>query len=95
MAWRRIPALPANATTAGVINHPGWQRYAALPVVESDGVFVGVLRRAQLGDTPGERARRPRGVGLDMALALLEAYVATTHVLLSTLGGIGQQRGRR
>jgi magnesium transporter len=94
IARRRIPTLPANATSSGVLNHPGWKRYAALPVVESDGVFVGVLRRAELGDTQATPARGGPGGGLEMVLSLLEAYVTTSQVLLSALGGIRRRRDR-
>lgn len=94
IARRRIPALPANATTAGAMNHPGWKHYAVLPVVEGDGVFVGVLRRTQLGDTSAPRLRRDSSGGLAMALALLEAYVAASHLLLTMLAGGHRQRER-
>jgi magnesium transporter len=46
---RKMPfALPARAALQAINDHQGWNESSALPVVERDGRFVGVLHRAAL-----------------------------------------------
>jgi magnesium transporter len=41
---REVITLPALANHLAIIEHPGWRDVHALPVVDRDGVFLGVLR---------------------------------------------------
>ena len=44
VAVREVASLPARASWQSVLAHPAWKRVHALPVVETDGRFVGVIR---------------------------------------------------
>lgn len=67
------PSLPASAPIRAVVQHPGWDDFDELPVIERDGVFVGALHHravrglARQGGSGGL-------AGLDAALGLAEAF---------------------
>lgn len=44
VAVRRVASLPAAASWKAIVAHPAWSRFHALPVVEADGRFLGVIR---------------------------------------------------
>jgi magnesium transporter len=68
VAVRPVESLPARASSESILAHPGWKRFHALPVVETDGRFLGVIRykvarqleerflETRLGDRAGETA---------------------------------------
>ncbi len=41
---RNVTSVPANASRADVLENPHWRRFHALPVVDEDGGFLGVVR---------------------------------------------------
>lgn len=43
-AIRPVESLPARARSESILAHPAWRRFHALPVVDPDGRFVGVIR---------------------------------------------------
>lgn len=44
VANRLVESLPTRASSESIVAHPGWKRFHAIPVVEADGRFVGVIR---------------------------------------------------
>lgn len=48
IAVRPVQAVSARATSKAILAHPAWKQFHALPVVESGGRFVGVLRYASI-----------------------------------------------
>jgi magnesium transporter len=44
IAVRSVASLPARASWKSVLANPAWDRFHALPVVETDGRFLGVVR---------------------------------------------------
>ncbi|NNK42287.1 MAG: magnesium transporter [Myxococcales bacterium] len=48
IAVRPVQSVSARATSKAILAHPAWRRFHALPVVESGGRFVGVLRYASI-----------------------------------------------
>ncbi len=48
IAVRPVQSVSARATWRAIVAHPAWKRFHALPVVESGGRFVGVLRYASI-----------------------------------------------
>ena len=48
--------LSADAPLASVFAHPGWRTYDALPVVDHDGRFLGVLRHRRMRQLREEEA---------------------------------------
>ncbi len=44
VAVRDVASIPARASWDSVLAHPAWRRVHALPVVETDGRFLGVIR---------------------------------------------------
>lgn len=48
MAVRPVQSIPARASWQTIVAHPAWKQFHALPVVESGGRFVGVLRYSSI-----------------------------------------------
>jgi magnesium transporter len=48
IAVRPVQSVSARATWQAILDHPAWKQFHALPVVESGGRFVGVLRYASI-----------------------------------------------
>lgn len=44
----RVPRLAAQAAPRSVRDHPGWNHYSTLPVVDRDGRLIGALRQSVL-----------------------------------------------
>lgn len=78
IAVRAVDALSAGASSESVVAHPAWKRVHALPVVEADGRFVGVVRYESL------RMLEDRLAGTD-----LEDRGAQTGAALGELYGLG------
>lgn len=78
IAVRTVESLPARATWKSIVAHPGWKRVHALPVVELDGRFVGVVRYESL------RKLEERLAGTEF-----EDHGAQTGAALGELYGLG------
>jgi magnesium transporter len=75
-----IPALMPFSTLA---QHPAWQRFHALPVVDKNGLFVGVIRHKQVHIIMDESIRR-RQTERSLQRALGELYwVGLTGLVLT------------
>jgi len=48
IAVRPVQSVSARASSQTIVAHPAWRRFHALPVVEADGRFVGVLRYSSI-----------------------------------------------
>jgi magnesium transporter len=85
MAWTGAPVLG---------RHPAWRDFDVLPVVDSHGVFLGVLRHRRLRDL---EARKAPAVGdrdpLSSILGIAELYWAglTDLITLFAAGGKARQ----
>jgi len=88
---RDVEAIAAQASWEAIVAHPGWRRLHALPVVESDGRFMGVV--------PYETERRleqallelaDEGHGAQAAGALGEVYGLGVRGILRWAGGLFQ-----
>jgi len=75
----------ANADQASVLSHPGWRVVHALPVVDDDEAFVGVIRYAVLKALETEFARRRSD--LDTGAALGEVIAAGARGILDAFTG--------
>jgi magnesium transporter len=76
LALQRPPVIAASTPLAGALEHRGWERHAALPVVERSERLIGVLRRfalmralAQKRTVPGERHEAD-----DLSVAFARGY---------------------
>ena len=70
---REVTSLPALAGRLGIVEHPGWRNVHALPVVDDDEVFLGVLRYETLRQLERESATsQPAGGGFAAMLTLGE-----------------------
>ena len=75
-----VVTLSAGASTDAAAAHPGWRDLHALPVVDGDGLLVGVVRY-EVGEVLRGRATVDRGVG-GIGAALTEAmWSVTAHVV--------------
>jgi hypothetical protein len=77
-ANRQVEALAARASGESIVANPAWRRFHALPVVETNGRFVGVMRYDSLREL---EQRLAGGVHEDLA--------AETATALGELYGLG------
>ena len=67
IAKRRLATLPATAGHAAIVTHPAWRDLRALPVVDREGRFLGVVRYEtvrELESGASARALEPVATGL-------------------------------
>lgn len=69
-----IVSVPARADVKTILAHPGWRQLHALPVVDGEGVLVGVLRRETLESLREEAAEQEGVEGRGFGLALAEMF---------------------
>jgi magnesium transporter len=68
-----VARLPAGADLRGIIAHPGWREFDALPVVDEHDVFLGVIRNKVVRAL--EPGAKPEGqTGLQLVVTLGETY---------------------
>ena len=99
IAVRSVASLPARASWKSVLANPAWDRFHALPVVETDGRFLGVIRyesvrklddrwkESQLDD---HGARTATALGELYGLGLRGLFDLAT----SAVFGVGEHDGR-
>lgn len=74
IAKRRIATLPATAGRAAIVTHPAWRDLRALPVVDREGRFLGIVRHEtvrELESGASARALEPAAAGLALDLGEL------------------------
>ena len=81
---RRHPlALPARADLPSILAHPAWTELDALPVIDGQGVLLGVIRHRRMRSLQSELAVKDRDQsGLAVLLAFGELYWAGLRGLL-------------
>ncbi len=95
IAVREIASLPARASWQSILAHPAWKRVHALPVVETDGRFVGVIRYETIRKLEGKwDETRLEDQGARTAASLGELYGLGLRGLvdLATSAVLGPQR---
>lgn len=91
----QVVALPASLTNDELIGHPHWQQFPTLPVVDQDGVFLGVLRYRTLRQVIEQTVtRRTPGSLPDALIQLWEAYSLAGIGLLTELSKTVAQDSR-
>ena len=71
----QVVTLPAEVTNDEIVGHPHWEQFHTLPVVDQEGIFVGVLRYRTLQQVREETVSRRTPGSLPTALIQLwEAY---------------------
>jgi magnesium transporter len=78
IAVRTVESLPARASWESIVAHPAWKRVHALPVIETDGRFLGVVRYEAV-----------RKLEERLAKTGLEDHGAQTGAALGELYGLG------
>lgn len=74
-ANRQVEALSARASGESIVANPAWRRFHALPVVETNGRFVGVMRYESLRELEERLAGGVRDdLATETATALGELY---------------------
>ena len=88
---REVWSLAALAGRAAIIGHSAWREVHALPVVDDDGVFLGVLRYETLRRLEGEtKSPSPAGSAVSAVLTLGELYwVGLAGVLTDLTASVG------
>ena len=82
-----VVQLPATASGEALLGAPAWRVYLALPVVDPDGILVGVVRSESLRDLEWSRRPPAPGPGTRLAGAVWRGF----SDLLG--GGRGEGRG--
>lgn len=91
----QVVSLPASLTNDELVGHPHWQQFPTLPVVDQDGVFLGVLRYRTLRKVIEETVMRRTPGSLPTALIQLwEAYSLAGIGLLTELAQSVNQGSR-
>jgi magnesium transporter len=100
IAVRPVQSVSARASWQAILAHPAWKQFHALPVVESDARFVGVLRYASIRKL--EERMLDTGLqdhGAQTAAALGELYGLGLRGLLESAAavvmGVGEADRRR
>ena len=75
IAVHRVESLPAGASSETIIAHPAWKRFHALPVVATNGRFLGAVRYKSLRQLEGRFVEAGGSdAGTRTAAALGELY---------------------
>jgi magnesium transporter len=69
-----VVRITASADAEAIVAHSGWRELHALPVVDEDGILVGVLRRETVEQLRRRTARRQSQTRTGPALALAEMF---------------------
>ena len=76
-----VDRIEAHARDRAAVGHPAWQRYSALPVVDEEGVLLGVIRYSTFRSMEaGAVARKPET--RNAAVALAELYWRSSSTFL-------------
>ena len=91
--------LRNNQDISALLDHPGWQRVSALPVVDADGRFLGAIRHRTLRRLETERAERRAETPRSTSKALGELYAAGLGAVFETFAsttraGLATDTGR-
>jgi magnesium transporter len=81
-----VARISARAGANTILGHPGWRGLHALPVVDSKGVLVGVLRRETCERLREEVAERGAAGPTGFGLALAEMFWTLTASAVGELG---------
>lgn len=101
IAAQPVESVPARTGWRSLLAHPAWGRFHALPVVETDGRFVGVVRYESLRKLEQRLLEtRIEGQSGQTAAALGELYGLGLRALLESaaalvLGPNDPERGRK
>jgi magnesium transporter len=80
-----VESIPALVSSRAILEHPGWQRFSDLPVVDESGVLLGLIRYSAFKELELSRIDgRERSV-LNTAMALWQLYWAGSSRLFSGL----------
>lgn len=78
--------LPAYATTASILHHPAWEKTLSIPVIDHDGILLGLLHRAALNaHIPGAAGTRTQEAFAPV-MALAELYWAASSSVIALIG---------
>lgn len=95
VATREVASLPALASWQSVLAHPAWKRVHALPVVEADGRFVGVVRYETIRKLEAkweDTHREDRGARTAASLGELYGLGLRGLIDLATSAVLGSER---
>ena len=67
-------SVPGHLEQRGIVNHPGWRDATALPVLDADGVFLGMLHYAHLRALERELSDMPAASTITTSRALGEVF---------------------
>ena len=99
-AIRSVESLPARASSESILAHPAWRRFHALPVIEPDGRFLGVIRYELVRELEGRFLDTGfEDYGAETASALGEVYALGLRGLFewgaTALLGSRESKGRQ
>lgn len=88
---REVSSLSALSDQTAIIDHPGWRNVHALPVIDEQGKFLGVLRYETLRQLENEsKSPTPAGDALSAVLTLGElCWIGLAGVLTDLTTSMG------
>jgi Mg/Co/Ni transporter MgtE len=91
---RNVACLSARADLVVIVAHPGWRHFHALPVVESDETFVGVIRYETLRRLEDAANRQPASEAASTVANLGElCWIGFGGILAGLAGAISPRAG--
>jgi magnesium transporter len=90
-----VVRLPAAARPSAILAHPAWRDLAALPVVDAQDRFLGLLRHETVRRLESDAANRPMSEAATvLAMELGELFWAAGAEVVSELAGAIEAPGR-
>ncbi len=88
--------LPAHASGSMILNHAGWRELHAIPVVDSEGVLVGVLRRETCERLRTEQSGQGAGSSGGPGMSMVElGWAAVLSTIDELARGMSLERAER
>lgn len=87
-----VAAVRASAGHGGILTHPGWRDFHALPVIDEHMVFQGAIRYRTLRRLLDAEGERPAEAAVATTVALGELYWLGLTSLLQGVSSVGRER---
>jgi magnesium transporter len=90
-----VVSIPAQLSQAAARALPAWEKFSELPVVETDGILVGVLKLSELIKTAGQKTFTDDGPNVfEMAAEVADLYVDSLTEFLRVVSDLSRVKPR-
>ena len=82
LAEKEFPSLNPNTQLHSILNHPGWNQYSILPVLNHEGILLGLLEKKDIQGFFGQKKEEISDNFINTSNALAELFkIGLTSVL--------------